>query len=429
MSEYFHDYVTISGSVRGSQWEADQIGFPESYEKRIPFLGYGEGDYIVRIVDVQGQVLFYGYFNPSPVVVSGVAWDLDIYSGRVPFFPEASVLEIRREATGERMWHHDFKPDEAPMVQIVEAPHGPISEPFMVEWEAQDPNDRDLTYSLQYSIGEVRNSNHGWFDVVEYLPPSDYRLPYSETQIVIDPKYLPGSIPCLGNTPCGSKFRVVASNGYSFSISEQDGSFIVPIKPPNIEVHGGQYYQHAPYGQAAGQWGVTLRGVDLSLYYYQYHDDGENVTWHSNLDGFLTRGRNFYGSGLSLGEHVISIQIEDIFGNTTSEEVLTITLVDDRPEIQVRVGDGSDDDLQCNEIEINVNFSVIGMSEIVYDFNPRRGKIMTEISDLSALPIRYQMASSTDVYVYAKNLSDVTSSYREVLDLVDCVEDDDGDHE
>ncbi len=395
-------YLVFFGwhDVAQQEWNVD-LSYSDG---SVPSSGSGEGDFYVSVHDENGDTIYIRYFDPpsDEMGEDSSNWSFTRQFTKVPVLENTRAIRINR-VSGAAEWEHLFS-DEIPEVRIVESPSGVVDGLLSMSWEGSDSSGRPLRYNVQYSYYEGNPGTWGLIGSSFIRESHSVRVYENELR---------------GSVGEGGRFRVIAYNGVNFSVAESD-FFKVPVKPPEINVLGDTSHITLAKGRGLAV-GVSARlsGPDGR------HIPEDNITWHSDRDGFLSRGPRLRGVGnLSAGHHNIYVQVEDSIGQIFTQSARSITVVDDPPQITVRVGDGTDTDLGCNEIEVNVVFPRGDIDGVRYGFNLSRDTISTKLESLENLPIRYQMIDDTDVNIFARDQVGLTDEYREIIPMADCIQSD-----
>lgn len=156
-------------------------------------------------------------------------------------------------------------------------------EEVVVEWEAWDADQDELTYALQYSP----NAGETWETLATGI---------RERMHAVDLDWIPG-------TNAG-RFRVIATDGVNTGIGQSEGTFSVRRKAPMaliIEPAQGQRY---------------VPGQQVMLVGEGYDQEDGNLPnhafwWTSDRQGLLGEGPRVSATGLQEGWHVITLSAVD----------------------------------------------------------------------------------------------------------------------
>ncbi len=402
MSELVDGSFIFGGSVSGSEWRARET---ITVSSNPPLIVNDEenGDYIVLVEDVDGERIFEKIFSLKTRYIEDRlgSHPFSNYSIRIPTFPNVKNIDLRHRQTDDLMHRYTFDSEIRPIVNFTSVPDGLLSGEFTIEWAADIYPGQDVRYTLHYSHDAGRPGTWQGFPVRNQ----------HATSYTLNPEIIRGSI-------THSVIRVIVSDGVNYSVDTSEVPFFVPMKEPEMILFSGmdEISGIATLQLRKGrrsELGVRLGGVDGK------HIPEDHITWHSSIDGFVSRGRSNKGN-LSVGRHDISVRVEGLDGAVYERAVAVIDVIDSSPAIMVRVGDGSDPELLCNEMEINVDFGSVEIDEVFYGFDPSSGDLPKVITHVDSLPIRYRMDHDTNVVVWAKNALGFTSDYREIVPAYDC---------
>lgn len=189
-------------------------------------------------------------------------------------------------------------------------------EEVLVEWDAEDPDGGELSYTVQYS------PDGGIF----WIPLTTRR---KEQFLSVDPSILPGS------GVEGAYIRVLATDGFNTGQDMNDRPFFVLSKPPEVYIDSpvdGQEFGHGDL--------IPLKGHSFDL------EDGElpdfALRWEL-VDSILGYGSSLEVARLGPGEHIIHLVGTDSAGNEGRAHIrVVIGLEEVVPPVQeeaiIRVG-------------------------------------------------------------------------------------------
>jgi hypothetical protein len=193
-----------------------------------------------------------------------------------------------------------------PPVVTVIYPNGgeSLGEKVTFKWSGTDSDAGDtLSYALQYSSDDGQT----WTTFATGIRNTKYTLRTGE---------LAGSD--------NGRFRVLASDGVNTAWGESASSFRVPFKSPSTRIiHPGSGKQY-----------VDEQTVVLVGEAYDREDgflQGESFVWSSSQDGLLGSGTRVAVTGLSPGEHTVTLTATD---SDTMSGTATITIsITSRPMV------------------------------------------------------------------------------------------------
>lgn len=173
-------------------------------------------------------------------------------------------------------------------------------QPVTIQWQAADPDNDPLTYSLAYSADNGIN----WSAITTGI---------SGTQYTWETGWAKGT--------SQARIQVTASDGLHTASDASDTTFTVAGKAPLAAITGLRD------GQIFSQFGyINLHGLALDVEDGLLEDTA--LTWESDLAGSLGSGRNLQFANPKLGTHQITLTAIDGDGNRSSAQV-TIEIVRD----------------------------------------------------------------------------------------------------
>ena len=162
------------------------------------------------------------------------------------------------------------------------------------EWTASDPDEDNLSYTVEYS----RNGGDTWTALV---------TDWSQTSIEVD-------LSTLGQTETGL-IRVRASDGFNSASDASDGTFSVPNSPP-------QPFINTPDSATFDSTSVIPLEGNVNDIEDDQFDDAD-LSWTSSIDGNLGTGRALnVGEQLSVGTHTITFSATDSGGATGEASIV-----------------------------------------------------------------------------------------------------------
>lgn len=266
------EFVTISGEFHPDGRFEWRPGYSENIDKSREF---SDGLAAAEVANTRGEIL--GRWSLSVLTYTDSGSNDFTIRGCVPLPEGATVLRIiatpdnrsaRRVVTEQQI------PSSVPLVRFTTVPSGRAAGRIRLGWQSSGTPEA-VEYLVQYSVD---NGTH-WI-------PASSRLNDHEAEVDLD--QMPGGAKCV--------FRVMASNGVR-SGSVVSEPFTVELKRcRSFIVHprdGGAYGREVLLS-GNGWW---LEGDRPEL---------EQLTWSSDVDGLLGRGRTVVAS-LSPGEHHITL--------------------------------------------------------------------------------------------------------------------------
>lgn len=255
----------------------------------------GESDFWFEFIDRQGQrlpavpiLLDFGVSDPAPFIAV------------IPM-DKQNISQLSITSHGRDLWTR-MPSENAPQVQIkMPTSQTMQDEGITARWSAQDADGENLTYTLFYS----RDEGSTWLPLASDL---------SSDHLLLDTGSLPGCEKC--------QLRVLASDGWNVSTATTEGTFSVQDKAPTVLV------SH-PLDETEVALGDSLTLVASAYDPERGLLDGPNVSWHSELDGFLGEGARLTVSDISPGDHVINVYAYDDKGNAGQSHIHIRVVQDD----------------------------------------------------------------------------------------------------
>jgi len=288
--------LVASGYLTRDGVELDPEGFFQAVLPEDETVTPDVGLYVLRLKDQAGISLYEQRFSPQPY-----ANDSDPEEGYfflvVPWQDGTHEIEILFE--GQTLFTQAVSAN-APQVTI-EAPNGGevinLDGLLQVRWSVEDLDGDQTSAIVQYSP----DAGETWKAIA---------MTVGEVTAEIDTANLSGSDQAL--------MRVCVSDGINTTCDESDGTFTVPTKSPLAMIISPEPESFYASGQEAILQGVAIDPEDGSI------PDGPSYRWESSLDGFLGEGRNLWGLTLSIGRHVLTLEVVDSDGQTgrTSVEIV-----------------------------------------------------------------------------------------------------------
>ena len=251
----------------------------------------GTGDYSIEAQDSIGTVLSTQFFDISFTDESNPPkiWDEALFSISLAY-PEGTARFVIKH--GSTILGTREIASTLPSVSLTSPNGGEVwdSETMQtVTWDGL--TDGSVFYTLLYAHDGVS------FDVLAVnLTTNSYE---------VDPAYLVGGE--------NARFKIFATDGVNTVEDTTDGPFTVLPKMPDAYLHFPQDGAVFPLGLS-----IILDGSG-----YDLEDgilSGENITWSSDVDGFLGTGENLLVD-LSYGYHTLTLEVQDSDGNTSQKSI------------------------------------------------------------------------------------------------------------
>ena len=281
------EFVIVSGLISAT----NTVELFPSYllTDRGDYVAPEDGLYAIELRDSSGNLLASQTFTPSLTSEGG---DWGYFVEVLPWPSTAKVIRVVKSSTLLILAEQTASANP-PGVSIT-WPNGgeTLGGEVTLTWNASDPDGDSLTYTVQYSA----DNGSTWTTLASSL---------TDTAVGIDTGQLAGSSVGL--------LRVIATDGLNTAQDDSDGTFVVPTKPPVLEIL-------APLDGTAYLVGdvTVLEGSAYDL------EDGileeSALAWTSSLDGGLGAGSIVLAS-LSPGQHIITLTATDNDGNVATDSL------------------------------------------------------------------------------------------------------------
>lgn len=353
-------YAMVSGGVNTEQGTADfdeltvesaegvsdnQIA--EALEKAAALAQGGlVSGFSIQVLDAQGNALFtlpiagvphisHGE-NGAPLVPTAFPF-LEL----LPLPDNATQVALVNDDTGAQLDIRNID-GGAPTVQLL-FPNGgeQLQVGDVVRWEASDPDDDPLFFSLSYS----HDDGQTWTGLVNGIAGNEFRLDSLENLIASDQARIrveARDLTYASQDESDRPFSVAASEPEARILSPADGTTILVSEAVTL----------SGVASIQGQNGVVPGG------------SGVEYSWTSNLDGELGTGRDLVldiGT-LSVGEHTIMLTAVAPDDQTVETSIsLIVEALPDRGELNIRLETSADE--ACDDQDtrtLNVLWEVQG---------------------------------------------------------------------
>ncbi len=403
MIELAEYYIKTGGFINEVEWTVQDISILGRRDSCSDYLR-DRGDYIAKILDPNGQVLYIGHFDLDEVhqpLDLDDSWENEpthTFDVCLPARENIGAIELRHIESGELVHRFQFDNDKHIEISLLNQPPKILEQPFDLQWEILR-TDKDITYHVYYS---TQSGRPGTFQGIREFTPPTTALTLRSTGLKASDDF--------------SAIRIFASDGVNYSYATSS-LFWVGETPPVIE----SYPASMPIGDiviAQGRsvdktWYVKLKGVDAEGI------PSNNIAWYSDKDGFLSRGSRYNGKNLSPGNHKLHVVVTGANGTQCPDHHVSYVTVIAEPEIWLSQGDGTGD-LACNEIEINVELHGAELRNFKYGFNmsPNQKFIVNE--NANDLPLKYRMEGDTRVRFEVATMMNDGAEYSELVQAIDC---------
>ena len=323
------EFVLVSGLITPT---LDSVQLFPSYilPDRGDYVEPEAGDYAIEVLDAQGNLLVSQTF--SPIQVSHGTGDVLPFVEVLPWPSTAKVIRVVKSSTLLLLAEQTASANP-PSVSIT-WPNGgeTLNGEVTLTWNASDLDGDSLTYTVQYSADDGST----WTTLAS---------PLTDTALDIDTGQLAGSSVGL--------LRVIATDGLNTAQDDSDGTFVVPTKPPVVEIL-------APLD------GTTYLVGDVTVLEGSAYDledgilDESALAWTSSRDGGLGTGSIVLAS-LSPGQHIITLTAMDSDGNVTTDSVsVEVRIVAGAPDLVITKDDAQTTVLSGDILTYTLTISNVG---------------------------------------------------------------------
>lgn len=250
------------------------------------------GPYTVELLDDSGNVLYSRDFRAVPLSSSDNE-DVGTFYLTLPVLPEARHIAFRYQSSEIARLSASPNPPSVEIVAPLSGEDWGASGPQTIRWQATDPDDDPLRFTLQASP----DGGEHWATLALDLQGAN--------------KYTLDSADLAGGSYL---LRVLASDGFYTAEDRTESPVHVASKPPEVYItapqDGGAY--------VVGEMAI-FRGFASDLEDETVNDNA--YLWTSNVDGELGRGPSLWGISLTPGEHIITLSVTDRDGKSAAASV------------------------------------------------------------------------------------------------------------
>jgi len=365
------DFWKVSGAA-----SAGGISFDPVY--RLTTAGSvdeGFGDFRLEVRSGSGEALFTRRFQPSgseALLLPGQSpfASPPHFAELVPVCPGAQRI-VLLDKTNQVLGSLSLA-GQTPSVAI-SFPRGgeSLSGRQRLSWSASDPDSSTVSFWVQYS---AEGGAIGTWRTVGFV---------REPELTVDFDDLPG-------TETSSLIRVLASDGAMSAIAVS-APFTVPRKGPEAEI-------------TAPEAGVVVQRRDLVWLQGDGFDpesgalDDSALSWRSNRDGSLGTGRSLPVTGLSAGEHTITLTATDGDDNSTVKTI-RVVVAGAGPTLDLGVEPLDQLPTTCVEVTIDPRAGSVPLRSVEYSLDG--GGRWTGVP-LGDLPFRFIVPGSGFFHLVAR---------------------------
>jgi hypothetical protein len=334
-------YLLVNGTVNLNNNSVSFSPFV-SVETATSNVPINNGEYELVLRNIDDAILSTVQFNIEEVNSDYPSEDPNtgMFFVLVPHDPNIKKLEIKR---GSSLIGSISGSTNSPSVNVLYPNGGEFlsGDEITISWDGSDGDNDQLTYSVQFSSDGGSN----WETLITDYEDESLTIPLSE----------------LVQTSQGL-IRVIVSDGF-YSVSDISNSmFTTPNEPPSLEIL--KPYKNATY---VGVQPVFFEA--LAIDNEEGLISGGNITWSSDINGFLGSGTSLFTTAdlLSEGTHKITAIVSD-GGGLTDYESVTIKIIrinsqpcspDPVPSVNLVESSGlqNDDGIICNGETVVANLS------------------------------------------------------------------------
>ncbi|UCD41604.1 MAG: hypothetical protein JSV69_13705, partial [Chloroflexota bacterium] len=373
------DNLMISGAIDLDTGQVEVSPFfvvPDS----TPLGPYTSGEFAIVLRASNGAELARYWFTPPVPINEGYCYLAESSQGgnkinfleMVPYHPQTARIEIEGPG-GSGVLAGVESGMAVPSITVTSPNGGEVinGDVITVAWNASDPDGDELSFNVQYSP-----DNGASWDMVA--------LNVKGTQVVIDRDNFQTSSQAL--------IRVFASDGIHTSSDTSNSTFTIVNSPPVVEITQPTSNTFAILGQTVA---FTAFGTDLDLGIIS----GDNLTWFSDIDGELGNGAQFSTANLSVGQHTITVLVNDGDGGVAADSV-RVTIYPDSSQIPFQP-----DLLKAGPLEILILPGVESTEPFiqVYNYNNHNPIAWTASSSESWLELSTAAGTTPDLILLTAN--------------------------
>ena len=355
------DSYWMSGDIDENSWNLS------SYEIRVEnFIKPSFGAYVAQSLDAEGNLIFQTFVNTyestceRPVTNNDPCEKWTYFTMQVPANGDIKKI-IAKKHTGEIVFEKSFS-QYIPEVHFTSQLSGVQSGEILVSWAGSDTDGDELKYQLWYS------SDDGKPNTWKYI--SLGKLTGYSGSVKLPTSWLAGSL-------SQSRLRLTVTDGANGS-DVISNPFLIANRVPELTL----LYPESNELHRKGER-IAFRASVREFEYEKLPDS--NFVWSSSKDGVFGYGQSLDYSGLSAGTHTITVTVNTP-GGTASKTVENITVAEKKPEIVLTVGDGTQLDLACNEVKIEVKNGDAPLQEFFW-WHGKKATAAKEGIDVGQSPI------------------------------------------
>lgn len=249
-----------------------------------------DGEFSIELLDDQGRMLIQHRFDAK--VISHSEDGALSFDEFIPWNKNTKRITIKRKdlvlAVREVSSHH-------PTIRILSPNDGELmGKETNINWEASDQDGDSLTYTILYNNGTDKT----WWPVATNI---------KTTSISVDTSMWPGSK--LG------RIKVQVTDGVNTAEDVTKNTFTVPNKNPMVAIINLETDKDPKEEQHLMGFAYDPEDGFLSE---------SNLTWISDRDGVVGKGRQVKLNGLSSGTHTITLTVTNSHGQTSTTQVKDI---------------------------------------------------------------------------------------------------------
>ena len=272
--------------------------FPDALQQASEQLGYTQPmhSYTIVQLDAEDQELASQsiFFNDSE---STNLWS---FFEVVPLEAETQKIQVQHSLVPLTEKSASPNPPDVTLLTPKATVEAVKAEEHLISWSATDLDNDPLTFDLLYSPDDGVT----WMAMALGLTGSSYTMS--------DQNRIPGSDQ--------ARIRVIANDGFHSVYDNSDASFSLAKAAPKAVIM-------SPGADSTGlPLDLKLKGLGTDA--EDGAMDSDDLSWTSDVDGFLGTGTELWTQDLSLGWHTITLTVTDSDGQQGSAN------------IQVRIGHG-----------------------------------------------------------------------------------------
>ena len=298
-------YFLIRGIVPADPLIPGSITWLEPGATRVVFPSQSSGSGEIRIRDEHSNLLSKRHFELNGEGDNHADPTTDTrFTVVVPADPLSYAIEL---AVNGQLADTRTASNNAPTVSIMyPEPGESLLDDGTIEWDSADADGDPLFSAVMYS----HDGGHSW------LPLTSYAADMSYWQVPFD---------CLPGTSTG-RIRVEVSDGFHRTLAEVGNLVLAVDHAPIVTIASPLDYSSHLAGTNVAFLGQATDFEDGEYDFATGQHREYTMQWRSDRDGIIGNGHALNYAGLSVGTHVITLEVQDVGGQiATASVTVTIT--------------------------------------------------------------------------------------------------------